>query len=198
MNWGAGGEFEFDLSNGTTKVISEEGDELERIYETDGTRMWTIQARGIVVDTADTELYTHDPSTAAATRITTHGDDPVSIAVSPEGTWIVTGGLTDGIVRVGNASGGEPHLLLGHKGWIHAVAVSPDGRWVASGGDDKTIRLWPIPDLSKPPLHTLSHDKLISKLQSLTNLRVVRDEGSPTGWKVEIGPFPGWAKVPEW
>jgi hypothetical protein len=21
---------------------------------------------------------------------------------------------------------------------------------------------------------------------------------SPTGWKLEAGPFPGWAKLPEW
>ena len=75
--------------------------------------------------------------------------------------------------------------------------MSPDGRWIASG-EDGTLRLWPMPDLSKPPLHTLPHDELIAKLKSLTNLRVVRDEDSSTGWKVEVGPFPGWAEVPEW
>ena len=51
---------------------------------------------------------------------------------------------------------------------------------------------------SKPPLHTLPRDELIAKLKTLTNLRVVRDEDSPTGWKVEVGPFPGWETVPEW
>ena len=61
-----------------------------------------------------------------------------------------------------------------------------------------TIRLWPMPDLSKPPLHTLPRGELIAKLKTLTNLRVVRDEESSTGWKVEVGPFPGWAEVPEW
>jgi len=35
-------------------------------------------------------------------------------------------------------------------------------------------------------------------LRALTNLRAVRDPGSDTGWKIEIGPFPGWAKVPTW
>jgi len=57
-----------------------------------------------------------------------------------------------------------------------------------SGG---TIRLWPMPDLSKPPLHTLPRQELIAKLKSLTNLRVVRDEESPTGWKLTHDPFPG-------
>jgi hypothetical protein len=38
----------------------------------------------------------------------------------------------------------------------------------------------------------------MAKLETLTNLRVVRDEESSTGWKVEVGPFPGWETVPEW
>ena len=54
------------------------------------------------------------------------------------------------------------------------------------------------PDLDKPPLHTLPHDELIAKLHSLTNLRAVRDAGDPTGWKIDVGPFPGWAEVPTW
>ena len=60
------------------------------------------------------------------------------------------------------------------------------------------IRLWPMPDLSKPPLHTLPHDQLLATLRALTNMRAVRDPSSGTGWKIEIGPFPGWAKVPTW
>ncbi len=55
-----------------------------------------------------------------------------------------------------------------------------------------------MPDLDKPPLHTLPREELIAKLQSLTNLRAVRDETSSTGWSIEVGPFPGWAEVPEW
>ncbi len=55
-----------------------------------------------------------------------------------------------------------------------------------------------MPDLSKPPLHTLPHDELIAKLESLTNLRAVRDVASSTGWKIEVGPFPGWRNIPTW
>ncbi len=70
-------------------------------------------------------------------------------------------------------------------------------RWIASA-DDESVRLWPMPDATKPPLHTLPHDKLLAKLDTFTNLRAVRDEASPTGWSLEIGPFPGWETVPEW
>jgi len=33
-----------------------------------------------------------------------------------------------------------------------------------------------MPDLSKPPLHTPPREELVTKLKTLTNLRVVRDE----------------------
>jgi WD40 repeat protein len=103
-----------------------------------------------------------------------------------------------GVIRVGPLDGSEPHLLYGHSGAVTSVAVSPDGRRIASGSADRTIRLWPMPDLSQPPLHTLPHDELVAKLRALTNLRAVRDPASDTGWQVEVGPFPGWAEVPEW
>jgi hypothetical protein len=38
----------------------------------------------------------------------------------------------------------------------------------------------------------------MAKLEAMTNVRAVRDEESSTGWKIEVGPFPGWAEVPEW
>ena len=78
------------------------------------------------------------------------------------------------------------------------VAFVPDLRWVASAGEDDTLRLWPMPDLSKPPLHTLPHGELLAKLHSLTNLSAVRDPASSTGWTIETGPFPGWRDVPTW
>jgi hypothetical protein len=55
-----------------------------------------------------------------------------------------------------------------------------------------------MPDLAKPPLHTLPREELIAKLRSLTNLRVVEAPDSPSGWKLTHDPFPGWETVPTW
>jgi WD40 repeat protein len=120
----------------------------------------------------------------------------IGFNLDASGRILVTGG-DDGIIRVGRLSAGEPHLLVGHKGSAVAV-ISPNGKWIASTGADNTLRLWPMPDLDKPPLHTLSHAELIAKLKSLTNLRAVRDAKAAGGWKVEVGKFPGWRTVPTW
>jgi WD40 repeat protein len=125
------------------------------------------------------------------------GECGVSVALDPTGT-VAAIADREGVVRVWRVPGGEPHLLLGHERLVKSIAISPDLRWIATVGEDRTLRLWPMPDLAKAPLHTLPHDELLAKLKSLTNLRVVRDTGSSSGWKVEVGPFPGWKDVPTW
>jgi WD40 repeat protein len=107
-------------------------------------------------------------------------------------------GHTDGIIRVGRIDAGPAHLLIGHEKSAFSLAISPDLRWIASSSTDETLRLWPMPDLDKPPLQSLPHDELLTKLTSLTNLRAVEDPESPTGWSIEVGPFPGWEEAPTW
>jgi hypothetical protein len=55
-----------------------------------------------------------------------------------------------------------------------------------------------MPDVTKPPFHKLPYDELMAKLRALTNLQVVEDKTAATGWKLDIGPFPGWKDVPTW
>jgi WD40 repeat protein len=138
-----------------------------------------------------------DLHTGVTTSLETHGAHIYAVGLDEAGTIAATGD-DDGVIRVGSITGEEPHLLLGHESSVLSIAFDPLGRWLASGGDDGTIRLWPMPDLSKPPLHTLPREELIAKLKTLTNLRVVRDEDSATGWKLTHDPFPGWETVPSW
>lgn len=143
------------------------------------------------------ELVLLDAEGRVSRRITTHGNTLTpTLAIDAAGRFLVTGDA-DGIVRVGPIDGREPHLLLGHSGPVNRVAVSPDGRWIASASGQE-IRLWPVPDLAERPFHTLPRAELIAKLQSLTNLRVVRDDAAATGWALEVGKFPGWKDVPSW
>jgi WD40 repeat protein len=124
----------------------------------------------------------------------------VTCEFSPDGD-VIAAGMANGVIQIGRLSGGQPHLLIGHDGPFHdptKFAFSPDGRRLASGDESGTVRVWPVPDLSKPPLYTLAHGELLTKLDSLTNLRMVPDKESSTGYSFEFGPFPGWANVPEW
>lgn len=100
------------------------------------------------------------------------------------------------MVRVGPVSGETPHLLFSHELEITSVTVSPDGHWIASASEDGTIPLWPIPEGN--PFHTLRYEEILSRIRAFTNLRVVSDEASDTGYRLEVGPFPGWKTMPVW
>ena len=164
----------------------------------DGRRLLTteVPASGGWQDPAGSPTF-FDLDSAKVTALSTHGLHVRCMALDQSGTVAVTGD-SKGIIRVGSVTGEEPHLLLGHNNTIMKLAIDPLGRWIASAGQDGTLRLWPMPDLSKPPLHTLPRIELITKLKTLTNLRVVRDDDSPTGWTLTHDPFPGWETVPTW
>jgi hypothetical protein len=72
----------------------------------------------------------------------------------------------------------------------NAAAIDPSGRWGATvpsytrGDVRKAIRIWDL--------------EVMAKLRALTSLQVVEDAASATGYKVDIGPFPGWKDVPAW
>jgi WD40 repeat protein len=139
-----------------------------------------------------------DLERGSSTVLSSHGDQVHSLALDPTGRIAVTGGF-DGVVRVGWANGDPPHHLVSDSGRVSGVAVSADGRWIASGHFDGSVRIWPMPDLDKPPLQSLPHDELLARLQSLTNLRAVPDPDSPGNYLVQAAePFPGWEHLPSW
>ena len=177
----------WDVNEGTYELLLERSADWFDITPDERTLVGLFNDKATVFDLED----------GSRRELLSHGDRLGELALDPTGSLVVTGDK-DGVIRVGPVSGEEPHLLLGHQGAVHWLKVSPKGDWIASGGGDHTVRLWPMPDIDKPPFHTLPYDELLSRLKKLTNLRAVTDEESPTGYRISIDPFPGWEKVPEW
>jgi WD40 repeat protein len=68
----------------------------------------------------------------------------LSVAFSPDGRRLATGGEKNTVKLWNVQTGQELTLLQGHKGDVYSVAFSPDddGRWIASAGEDSTVKLW--------------------------------------------------------
>lgn len=142
-------------------------------------------------------LLRFDLENGTVRTLSSHGGNVTAIALDPTGSLVATGSF-DGTIRVGRSSGEEPHILMGQEGAINSIAFSPDGRWLAASGEEFAIHVWPVPDVSRVPLHRRPHDELLATLRSHTNLRAMPDAASASGYTLEPGPFTGWAESPEW
>ena len=73
-----------------------------------------------------------------------HPDAVVSVALSPDGSRIVSG-LWDGSIEVWDVeTGASVRRLTGHRSWVTSVVVSPDSKHIISSSDDATIAVWKL------------------------------------------------------
>jgi WD40 repeat protein len=193
-SWGTG-IVSLDLSSGASRVVVAHPI-FDFVVSRDG-RFGVATTRVEDLTKEPRPLVVFNLADGTARSLPLHGTAVTAVALDPSDSILATGS-SDGTIRIGRISGEEPHVLLGQEGAVHSVAFSPDGRWLASSGEEFAIHLWPVPDVSRPLLHRRPHDELLTVLRSHTNLRAVADPGSATGYRLEPGPFPGWAKVPEW
>ena len=70
-------------------------------------------------------------------------DDAIrSVAITPNGQTIVTGG-EDNQIKVWNGLTGKLEKTLpGHEGGVKTVAISADGSTIVSGGEDSLVKVW--------------------------------------------------------
>ncbi|MGB5892428.1 MAG: hypothetical protein WBH75_20925, partial [Thermoanaerobaculia bacterium] len=189
----------WNFADGSFETLS------ESVGRIDFTRDWSIDfsrdGRLLLVgnqgDNGEAVLY--DLGAETSLQLDSHGPSRCG-KLDPAGKFAVTRPCEGpGYLQVGPVSGGPVHLLVSQDP-VSYIAISPDGKWIASlaGDQSHTIHLWPVPDLAQPPLHTLPLDQLLAKLRTLTNLRVVEDPESTSGWNWGLDPFPGWEEMPTW
>jgi WD40 repeat protein len=75
-----------------------------------------------------------------------HTSSVYSVAVTPDGTKIVSGSddYTIKIWDLASAGGRLLNTLKGHTSTLTSIAITPDGTKIVSGSDDKTIKVWDL------------------------------------------------------
>jgi WD40 repeat protein len=121
-----------------------------------------------------------------------HGNSVFSLAYSPCGRFLLSGGR-DAYLRIWDAAGGYgPHAeIVAHLFTLNHIAYRPDGRYFATCSKDKSIKLWDAEAFRLLKVidraRHAGHGTSVNKLHWLDprTLLSASDDRSVAAWRVE-------------
>ena len=104
--------------------------------------------RFVFASAQDNSVQRWDLAEGRRVPLTGHDSWVRTIAFSPDGAQVVTGGC-DGRLIWWPTDAEQPaplRIVDAHQGWIRAACSSPDATLLATGGNDQMVRVWNVSD----------------------------------------------------
>jgi WD40 repeat protein len=88
-----------------------------------------------------------------------HEEPVTTVAFSPDGQRILSGGY-DNTIRLWDIGSSKELLCCSeHTGPVNSVAFSPDGRLAVSASQDRTVRVWKLPEPNEVPKEDVTENE---------------------------------------
>jgi WD40 repeat protein len=182
--------------DGTTRLwnISSNSNQPARIFQEGTNSCWSValsSVDNIIAAAGDDVIRIWDIESGKRLRsLQDHTKTVLSIAISPDGTTLVSGS-EDCTVRIWLAhTGSRIKILEGHTGSVNTVAFSRDGKQVASGSQDTTIRLWNTQASEEPPKVLEGHEDIVWRVAFHPHgniLASASEDGTIRLWSTQTG-----------
>ncbi len=99
----------------------------------------------LAIDTSDANIEIwHIPSETRISELTEHEHRGITLAFSPTGEYLVSGGWADEVYVWDAELWEKRHALAAHTNWVVDIAFHPDGKLFVTSSWDGTARLWNV------------------------------------------------------